>query len=76
MSLIKTTFVVARNLYNMGQSVTLCPNKAVPHDGPFSLGISVCKHSRDRDFKKLTNEFAYYNCTSETGNKISYYREA
>ncbi len=62
----------AERLFNKGTPVYLCPSKAKPHDGVFSLAVKI-EPENGSDFEKLVNAFRYYNCNSETGKNVSFY---
>lgn len=62
----------ARKEYNAGNNVFLLPSKAVPGSiwiQPFKIN----KNTLQRDFETVLNEYAYYNCSTETGKRVTYY---
>jgi hypothetical protein len=69
----------ARALWLKGQSISLCPCNLSPE--AFGNAFIVTLQASDEpraldDFKRLINEFNYYNCvSSETGYKPAYYQE-
>lgn len=76
------TYVTARTLWMKGVTIWLCPSESYPNlDHPFNVAIPTSNLDRlpndketNKVFKSLSNSFKYYNCTSETGLKVHYYK--
>lgn len=62
---------IAKNMFNKGLEIILCPSKLNPNGIWFS-GISVTNEN-EKDLEKILNNFSYYNCTKETGLRINFY---
>ena len=61
----------ARERYNNGKIIRLMANNLNPNS---YLGEPSPVHKDcGKEFEKICNEFAYYNCTKETGKKIKFY---
>lgn len=67
----KLTKRQARNLYNKGIEVLLVPSKIRPL-GLMSVKVNI--NSSELFFDNLVNHFRYYNCTKETGLRVSFYK--
>lgn len=67
----KITKRQARNLYNKGIEVLLVPSKMHPK-GLMSVKVSI--NSSEFLFNNLVNHFRYYNCSKETGLRVSFYK--
>ena len=72
----------AQKLYDAGESVYLCPCKFVPL-GVWNIGCLVSnKYNGHEDvtvddnksFEHVVNSFSFYNCNSEAGLYITFYR--
>ena len=71
MSYIEITKQEARERYDDGKIIRLMTSKLNPYSywgEPLPVNNKCGK-----DFNKLCNEFAYYNCTKETGKTIKFY---
>lgn len=58
--------------------VWLCPSKCYPNpSNPFNIAIEKVFSKDDilsDKFESFLNSFRYYNCNSETGNTVHYYK--
>ena len=73
--LVKTTVKTARKLFDNGDTVYLLPNK-VRLGNAWILPFAVSQATADgHSFDNIINSYSYYNCNSEVGNGISYYKE-
>lgn len=61
----------ARKEYNNGNVVNLLPSKAVP--GSIWITPVSISNACGKDFDTVVNEYAYYNCSKETGLRVTYY---
>ena len=68
---IKITKDEARDRYDKGKIIRLMACNLNPHSY-WGEPLPV-KNTQGKPFDKLCNEFEYYNCTKETGKKISFY---
>ncbi len=65
-----------------GEGVVLCASKMYPN-GMWNTGITISTDNYDSEniaytseldyFNKLINDYSYYNCSKETGLRVSYY---
>ena len=77
----KINALVAMNKWLKGEAVTLCPSKCYPNTGhPFNCAIEIQQEkvifNREagiKEWKRIGNEFNYYNCDEERGEKTHYY---
>lgn len=72
----------AKKLYDAGESVYLCPCKFAPL-GVWNIGCAVSKDYNghedvrvedNKSFEHVVNSFRYYNCNSEAGLYITFYK--
>lgn len=67
-----------------GKTVALCANKFYPSTGGFSITahidfVRLKYHAQSyhnnlkATLEVLINQYSYYNCNSETGQKVSFY---
>lgn len=73
--MVKITKSHARALYNDGQEVMIIPCN-MRTDSFMASWTSKPKDDPDADFDKLCNAISYYNCSPETGMRLSYYMKA
>ena len=75
-NLVKTNKPSATKLFNSGKTVYLLPNK-VRLDNmwirPFAISID---NADGKSFDAILNSYSFYNCNSETGNGIAFYKES
>ena len=66
----------ARNLYNKGVTLVLCPDNLRPF-GFYQPEAKIdLNYPNYGDFDKICNEFRFYNCVNcETGYNIAFYKE-
>jgi hypothetical protein len=72
---------VARKMFNEGKSLYFCPAKIIP-GGSFGMGMLIdpkrwkedCCEGEQDAFEKACQNFAYYNCSSETGYYPAFYK--
>lgn len=62
-----------RKLFESGEKVCFCPCKMRPF-GAWGIGYITDSSRCECDFEKLLNEFIWYNCNSETGKYVSFYK--
>lgn len=74
LSLIKITKPTAQKMFTNGETVYLLPNK-VRLGNQWILPFAI-SDSTGETFDKILNAYSYYNCNSETGNGIAFYKEA
>ena len=67
----KITKTAARKIYTEGKRVYVLPCNMRTN----SVWMSPMEIPTDRDFDKFCNEYQYYNCNSETGKRIAFYKE-
>ncbi len=61
----------ARKFFNAGKTIRLCASKINPIN---VWGFYADVNNGDwKTFDQLVNEFAYYNCSPETGKRVCYY---
>ncbi len=72
--LVKVSRKVAHKLYSQKQDFIMVPEKMRP-DSQFARHITRSSFERlaDVDFDYICDNFSYYNCNSETGNKPAFY---
>lgn len=70
--MIRITKGMARKLYNDGKEVMIIPNRVRP-TGILANWTTKPNDDPDADFDKLCNAIFYYNCSPETGMKLTYY---
>ena len=74
-NLVKTNKPSAVKLFNSGKTVYLLPNKVRLDNAwikPFAISID---NAEGKSFDAILNSYSYYNCNSETGNGIAFYKE-
>lgn len=72
--MIKITKAKAKTLYDSGETICLNPSK-MRLDNPWTNPMTVSKDERDdTTFESLVNSFRYYNCSSQTGNIVHFYK--
>lgn len=59
----------AKRRFKNGEQVYLLPHRMNPEN----IWMSPFSTQGAQDFDKFCNAVVYYNCTSETGNYLSYY---
>jgi hypothetical protein len=84
------TQVIARIKKEGNVKVWLCPSKMYPHPNhPFNMAAECSFTKEDllpkypeskeipdlTNFESVINSFSYYNCDSETGNRVHFYIE-
>lgn len=57
----------ARRLFNEGTTIYLNTNKA-----RMTWAIPI-RHTIERTFDALVNEFSYYNCNGDLGRRVQYF---
>ena len=67
----KITKTQARKMHAEGKAVYATASKV----NPYSKWISPYEIPKEMDFEKFCNEYCFYNCNSETGKKITFYKE-
>lgn len=70
--MVKITKALARKMYDNGEEIMICPSRIRP-DGILSTGWQKKPDNEAPDFEKLCNAIFYYNCSPETGMKLTYY---
>jgi hypothetical protein len=66
--------------------VEFCPSKSYPSRSPFNLSIVIDSYQTRKDLRliedilreewnAIVNNFKYYNCTSETGLIVHFYKK-
>ncbi len=78
----KLTKREATKRFLKGENIVLCASKMHPN-GMWNTGITISIDNYDDDdisytseldyFNKRIDSYSYYNCTKETGLKVSYY---
>lgn len=68
----KITRTTARKIHAEGKQVYALPCNMRTD----SMWMPPVEIPTDRDFDKFCNEYQYYNCNSETGRRIAFYKEA
>ena len=61
----------AKRLFNEGQNIYLIPSNCSPLCNTW-IETTIINNSMG-NFEKIINEYSYYNCNSEMGNKIHFY---
>ena len=61
----------ARKIHAEGKAVYVTASKV----NPYSIWISAYDIPKGMDFDKFCNEYWFYNCTAETGRRITFYKE-
>lgn len=69
---LKVTKRTAIKLFNEGTSIYLLPNKV--RLGNIWIKPAEINNKHNDSLDSLVNAYAYYNCNSELGNKVSFYR--
>ena len=71
----KLTKKQARGLYNKGIEVLFVPSKMHPKN-LWGLSIKACINQAAGEtlFDDFLNAFRYYNCSKETGLRVSFYK--
>ena len=69
---LKVDKKIATKLFNEGKSIYLLPNK-VRVDNMWIQPFEVNNNHND-SLDSIINAYAYYNCNSELGNRVSFYR--
>ena len=67
----KITKTQARKMHAEGKTVYVTASKV----SPYSMWISPYEIPKETDFEKFCNEYWFYNCTAETGRRITFYKE-
>lgn len=67
----KINKTVARKLFNSKKPVIIIPCKCHP-GGVWFTGFEM-ENDGSRSFDQFVNEFTYYNCNSELGNRPAFY---
>lgn len=62
----------ARNAFEKGITIALCPCKLRPGH-PYHPEAIIVKSDEIDNFETLENYFSSYNCTTETGKRINYF---
>ena len=73
----------AKRRFNTGENVLFTPCNLRPGERLFGLSILAniddwglaSVNPRENRFDTMVNEFTWYNCNSETGRYITYYKE-
>lgn len=71
MGYIKIDKRKARELYNEGKIIRLMACKLNPN-GYWGEPLPI-NNEQGKPFQQICNEFAYYNCSKETGKSINFY---
>lgn len=69
--MVKVRKLEARIAYQRGRYVYLLPSKAVP--GSIWISPTRIHRSSGMDFDKIIQNYSRYNCSKETGARVSYY---
>lgn len=69
--MVKVSKADARRAFVQGRYVYLLPSKAVP--GSVWISPTRIHRSSGMDFDKITQNYSRYNCSKETGARVSYY---
>ena len=67
----KITKTQARQRHAEGRTVYVTASKV----NPYSKWISPYEIPKGMDFEKFCNEYYFYNCDAETGNRITFYKK-
>ena len=70
--MVKITKALAKKMYDNGEEIMIVPNKVRPNS---MLASWTTKPTNDTnaDFDKLCNAIFFYNCSPETGMKLTFY---
>lgn len=69
----KINKATARKLYNNGNNIIIVPCKMNP-SSPW-LNSPTSNNNDNTDFDTLCNYITYYQCSSETGQRLAFYTE-
>lgn len=64
----------ARKLYDRGEIICLCPCKLRPFTSRYYEFITEADRTEKKGFDELINSMEFYNCNSETGKYVSFYK--
>lgn len=67
----KITKTQARQRHTEGKAVYVTASKV----NPYSKWISPYEIPKEMDFEKFCNKYYFYNCTAETGKRITFYKK-
>ena len=78
-SLVPITRREARKIFDLYGTIYLSPSKMAP----YSFYFTPCRINKgamlsvgvDSDFDTIVDRFMYYNCSKETGKRVSFYKE-
>lgn len=71
MILVKVDKRTASKEYNKGNTIYLLPSKALP--GSVWITPTSVSNQCGKSFDTIINEYSYYNCSKETGLRVTYY---
>ena len=66
----RISMATARRLFNNGVEIYMLPSKAVIRN-IWILPIGI--HQDEISFEAHVNEYRYYNCSAETGERVHFY---
>lgn len=69
---IRISKLNARNRYNAGEVIYVCPEKLRPGK-PWFPESSACAEDNGSDFDKFVNGYEYYNCGASAGRRARFY---
>ncbi len=76
LNFVKISKSKARKLFTSGEIVRITPSKISPYNvWGYCCDVSFEKKEPDRTFDAIVNAFEYYNCTSETGKRASFWMQ-
>lgn len=61
----------ARKMHAEGKTVYVTASKI----SPYSIWMPPFEIPKEMDFEKFCNEYWFYNCTAETGRRITFYKQ-
>lgn len=67
----KITKTQARKMHAEGKAVYATASKV----SPYSIWMPPHEIPKEADFDKFCNEYYFYNCTAETGRRITFYKQ-
>ena len=70
----KINKVTAKKMFLEGIAIRLATSKVNPMS-MFGVTIRKTTEETEQEFDKKINEFAYYNCNAELGQRVCYYVE-
>lgn len=67
----RVNLVTARKLFNSGENVYIVPSKC----SPLGAMCGVVNNTKCSNLDSWVNAFIYYNCSSELGKDVFYYKK-